>query len=336
MKANPIARLFTACLVCLTFLGTAEAGVYKCLDAQKRVFYRDTPCQDLTTAKLPSHLLQLSGEAETRNFLWKAASEGAGKGAAYLLGSLHFGNQELYPLPVRIMDAYNASDVLVVEANVENTASGEPARKLATAGTYADGSNLENHVKPATWQKTVEAANKVGITEEALRTQKPWMAALSLTAAALKSAGYDQSLGIDQSFIKENGIKKPLLEMESVDQQLTLFDAFSPQDQEQMLLQALQDFNKGPEQFKQIIEAWKSGDVEAMDIVVRQSFDSGATSSKLFKTLFVDRNTAMTNKIDELLGDGRTYFIVIGAGHLGGEQGILKQLEQKGYTVTQP
>ena len=332
MKRYAVAHSLTFLALFIAFIATAEAGVYKCLDAQKRVFYRDTPCQELTTATLPGHLSQLRGEAEARHFLWKASS---GKGTAYLLGSVHFGAPDMYPLPARIMDAYNAADVLVVEANVEN-AAGETAQKLATAGTYADGSKLENHVKPATWQKATDAAKKFGLSEEALSTQKPWMGALTLTSLALKSAGYDQSLGVDQSFIRENGAKKPVLEMESVDQQIKLFDEFSPQEQEQMLLQTVQDIGRGPDLFKQIVDAWKRGDADAMDIVVRQSFDSGDTGRKLFKVLFSDRNIAMSNKIDELLGDGRTYFIVLGAGHLGGEQGILRQLEQKGYTVSQP
>lgn len=335
MTLNKVSRHGLASLLFLAYLGGAQAGVYKCTDAKGHVFYRDTPCQELTTAKLPSHLSQLGSQDQTRLFMWKASSQKPGKGAAYLLGSMHFGSSEILPLPARIMDAYNASDVLVVEANVENSGTGEAARKLAEAGTYHDGSTLENHVKPATWQKTLEAAKRLSLTEDALKPQKPWMAALSLTATALKSAGYDQSMGIDQTMIKENGIKKPMLEIESVDQQIKLFDQFSPQEQEQMLLQSLQDLNRGPDQFKQIIDAWKNGDVEAMDIIVRQSFDAGATSSKLYQVLFSDRNTAMTNKIDELLDDGRTYFIVIGAGHLGGEQGVLKQLEAKGYTLTQ-
>jgi len=59
-------------------------------------------------------------------------------------------------------------------------------------------------------------------------------------------------------------------------------------------------------------------------------------ATKLFKALFTDRNIAMANKIDELLVDGRTYFVVVGAAHLAGEQGILKLLETKSYKISQP
>jgi uncharacterized protein YbaP (TraB family) len=169
-----------------------------------------------------------------------------------------------------------------------------------------------------------------------LRPQKPWLAALTLTGQALSQAGFSEDFGVDQAFIKEAEGKKPVLEMESVDEQIKLFDGFSAQEQEQMLLQSLQDFARGPEIFKNIADAWKKGDADAIDLITRQSFEAGPVATKLFKTLFTDRNIAMANKIDELLADGRTYFVVVGAAHLAGEQGILKLLETKSYKISQP
>jgi len=327
------ALLFPFTLMLLAF-PSAEAGVYKCTDAKNRVHYQDKPCQELTAAKLSTHLSQLGEASENHYFLWKAASE---KGVVYLLGSLHFGTQDMYPLPEGIMDAFSAADVLVVEANVQNQgSSGEVARQLASKGVYVDGSSLEDHVKPATWRKLNELAKRLGVKDEVLRLQKPWLAALTLTGQALKQAGFREELGVEQAFIKEAGAKKPILEMESVEQQIKLFDEFSAQEQEQMLLQSIQDLARGPEIFKNIADAWRKGDAEAIDLITRQSFDSGPVAAKLFKVLFADRNIAMTNKIDELLADRRTYFVVIGAGHIAGEQGILKLLETRGYRITQP
>ena len=320
-------------IFCFLVTPLADAALYKCTDAKNRLFYQDKPCQDLTTEKLPSHLSQLSGKSEKRFFLWKAAGA---KGNAYLLGSVHFGSQEWYPLPARITETFKSSDVLVVEANANNLQSSDAAKKLTQLASYSEGTNLEEHVKPATWRRLMEKAKKLGVAEEKLRPQKPWLAMLTLTAEALKQAGYSPELGIDQSFIRETGTQKPVIEMESVELQLQLFDKLTPQEQEQMLLQSLQELDRGVEIFKEIEKAWKNGDSEAIDLITRQSFDSGPVGSKLYKIIFEERNTAMTNKIDELMQDGRTYFIVVGAAHLAGDQGILKQLETKGYRVTQP
>jgi uncharacterized protein YbaP (TraB family) len=323
--------LFTALFSLLVFSG-AEAGLYKCTDANNRVFYQDRACQELTAAKLSTQLAQLGEKSDHRYFLWKASGV---KGVVYLLGSLHFGTPDMYPLPERITDTFGAADALLVEANIQNQGVGEAAQKLFEKGLYADGSTLEDHLKAATWQKLIGLAKKLGVNEETLSAQKPWLASLTLTTQALKQAGFSEDFGVDRAFLKEAGSRKPILEMESVDEQVKLFDEFSPQEQEQMLLGSLQELARGPEIFTTIVDAWKKGDAEAIDLITRQSFDTGPVAATLFKAFFTDRNIAMTNKIDELLADGRTYFVVIGAGHLAGEQGILKLLEAKGYKISQ-
>lgn len=325
--------IWSLLLAWLVLLQAAQAGVFKCTDEHQRVFYQDRPCQDLKTARLPSHLSQLEGQTQERYFLWKAVSD---KGTVYLMGSLHFGAANMYPLPALVMEAFNSSDVLVVEANPYGQEIGEASLKLTQSGIYTDGSNLESHVKPATWQKLTAVAKGLGLSEEALRRQKPWLAILSLSKLLYKQAGLTPELGLDHSFIKEAGSRKPILELESVDQQIKLFESLSTQEQEQMLIQALGDFQRGPELIKSMVDAWKKGDDEAMDLIVRQSFGTDPLSGKLFKLLFADRNAAMANKLEELMADGRTYFMVVGAGHLGGEQGILNLLKQKGFKISQP
>ncbi|QSA95733.1 TraB/GumN family protein [Methylococcus sp. EFPC2] len=329
-----ISRLILAIGLWFALPFYAQAGVYKCTDAKNRVFYQDRPCQELNTERLPSHLAQqLGGQDNQRPFLWKTSSE---KGTAYLFGSLHFGTQDMYPLPESVAKAFAASDVLVVEADPKNQENGGAAGKIAQAGLYGEGADLEDHVKPATWQKLSSIAKNLGLPEETLHRQKPWLAILTLTGLMYKQAGLSPELGIDQNFIKEAGTRKPILELESVDQQVKLFDALAAQEQEQMLIQSLAEFERGPDLVKSMLDAWRKGDVEAMDIIVRQSFSNDAVSEKLYKLMFSDRNAAMANKLEELMADGRTYFIVVGAGHLGGDQGILKLLENKGYKVTQP
>lgn len=332
MHKPKIVLLLSPIIFSLLVFTNVKAGLYKCTDANNRVFYQDRACQELTAAKLSTQLSQLGEKGDNRYFLWKASNA---KGVVYLLGSLHFGTPDMYPLPERITDTFAAADALVVEANVQNPDTGEAAQKLIGKGIYADGSTLEDHLKPASWQKLVGIAKTLGVGEETLRPQKPWLAALTLTAQALKQNGFSADLGVDQAFIKEAGNKKPILQMESIDDQIRLFDAFSTQEQEQMLLVSLQELTRGPEIFTNIANAWKKGDADAIDLITRQSFDGNSVGAKLFQTLFTDRNIAMANKIDDLLGDGKTYFVVIGAGHLAGEQGILKLLEVKGYKISQ-
>ena len=328
-----LAKIALALLSIFALSGQVMAGVYKCLDRQNRTYYQDSPCQEMMAAKLPNGLGKTSDADESRAFFWKAAK---GKATLYLLGSLHFGTQSLLPLPQLVNDAFNRSDVLVVEADINNLSSKEIADGLSGKGRYTDNSKLEEHIKRITMDKTLDMANKLELSDESLTTAKPWFAALMLNAQALKREGYNPALGIDKSLIQQAQDKKTVMELESVEDQINLFDQFSDQEQEQMLLHTLHELGRSAEYHKSIVDAWKQGDAEAMDLLVRQSFDSGQLGSKLFQLFYLDRNERMTNRLVDLLNDGRSYFVVVGSGHLCGAKGILKLLEQKGYTVTQP
>ena len=325
--------IFGAGLLALAFVNPAMGGLYKCVDRQKRTYYQDMPCQEMTAARLPGSLSSMAGKEEVRDFFWKATS---GKGTLYLLGSLNFGAQSLFPLQQLLTDALNDSDVVVVEADINTLGIEEMVNLLDGKGRYTDNSKLEDHIKPFTWKKTLELANKLGLTEEDLHPVKPWLAALRLTAQAYNQEGYSAELGIDKSIIRQAQGNKTVMELENVQDQINLLDQFSDQDQEQMLLNALQESNRGHDYHQGIVDAWKKGDVEAMDLIVRQSFDPGQLGLKLFQVFILDRNERMANRLKELANDGRTYFVVVGAGHLGGAKGIIKLLEQKGFAITQP
>lgn len=327
------ARLF-ALAVLLVLWPAAQAGIHKCLNAQSKVFYQDKPCQDLTTANLPSHLAE-PGAPSQRQFLWKATSLST-KGEAYLLGSLHFGSKDMYPLPPKITDAFNAADVLVVEADLQGALASEAVKKLMADAVYPEGDSLEEHVKPGTWRKLISVSKSLGIPDGKLRQQKPWLAALTVMTESLAKSGFDPGLGIDKAFVKDAGAKKPIMQMESAEIQIQLLQALTPLEQEQWLLQAALDAEKGPALFQEVVDAWSKGDGEAMDLIVHHSFDSSPTSTKLYQIFFADRNVAMAKKIEEMTADGRKYFFVIGAGHLSGDQGIVNLLEQKGFHVEQP
>ncbi len=311
----------------------AMAALYKCLDKQNRTIYQDKPCTDMTVARLPSSLSKMGAKQENRTFFWKAT---AGKGTLNLLGSLQYGEKAAYSLPQIVSDAFNRAEVLVVEADIQKVSAKEMFDVMQGKGRYLDKSKLEDHIKPGTWKKTTELAKQLGVDEESLQLAKPWLAALMLNAQYLSQQGYKSEFSVDTLLIQQAQGKKTIIEMENLEAEIDLIDQFPEPEQEQMLLHTLKQLSKGEEYHRNNINAWEEGDAEAMDLIVRQSFDPGQLGSKLYKTFLIDRNERMANRLVDLANDGRTYFVVLGADHLGGEKGILKLLGQKGFTITQP
>jgi uncharacterized protein YbaP (TraB family) len=163
-------RNWVAGLLALACVHPAMGGLYKCVDRQSRTYYQDMPCQEMTAARLSGNLATMSGKEETGDFFWKATK---GKDTLYLLGSLNFGAKSLFPLPERVTEALDGSDVVVVEADINTLDIEEMAALLHDKGHYTDNGKLEDRIKPFTWKKTLELANTLGLDEQELHAVNP-------------------------------------------------------------------------------------------------------------------------------------------------------------------
>ena len=113
------------------------------------------------------------------------------------------------------------------------------------------------------------------------------------------------------------------------------FDQFTEAEQIGMLEETLKELEYGPEYFEKMLAYWRSGDQAG----IQQLFDEGAMSQtggeRFTKLIMTDRNKRMVAKLHELAKQGGDYFVVVGAGHLTGPEGIVALLEKRGYTIEQ-
>jgi hypothetical protein len=332
-----LAKLIIVGLLAFAVFSPVQAGLYKCTDKNGRTHYQDKPCQELATTRLPTWMNSIAGREEERAFLWKAVGD---KGTVYLLGSPRYGEHTFYPFTQMVIDALNNSQQVLVEADLWNISEKERDVLLKNHGRYEHKNEaLDEHVKPVTWLKVKDMGKKLGLNEEMLRTYKPWRAALILTSEALKQAGFTADLSVSQTILKDSLGKKPVEDIGSRNEVVATLEGLSDREQEQLLLQTLQEVGRAPEIYKNIADAWRKGDAEAMDQLLKQIHDptNDDVSAKLFKVLYEEGN----EKIADLLkkratAEDKTLFVVVDAERLGGDSGILKLLQDKKFTVTQP
>lgn len=285
------------------------------------------------TAVIVTLLLGLSANviAAQKNFLWKVQSK---EGTVYVLGSIHYLKKETYPLSEKIENAFEKSDNLVVEADINDADKIDIAKLLANA-IYPENDSLENHVSKETFQTIKREVVPLGLPMEIVNKQKPWFLALTLSSVGLLRLGYDPNYGIDKYFLSKAKGKKKILELESIDYQIELFSKLSDKDQEWMLLSTLNDLKTLKDKVEKIVKAWTSGDPNEMEAVLTEGIkeDKGLTS--VYEKLLYERNEDMITKIEGYLKTKETHFVVVGAGHLVGDRGIIKKLKVKGYQVEQ-
>ena len=266
-----------------------------------------------------------------KSFLWKVQSK---TNTVYVLGSIHFARKDIYPLNQKIENAFDQSDFLVVEANV-NDIKKIDIQKLMEQAVYPDNDTLEKHISPETLESLKKETGGLGIPFELLNKQKPWFLAMTLVALESIKLGLDPNLGIDKYFLSKAEGKKKMLELESVDEQISLLSGFSDKDQELFLIYTLKDLHIMEQEVNQLTQAWISGDTKSMESLLTKSLSEDKTLSAIFEKLIFERNRRMVSKIEDFLRTKGTYFVIVGAGHLVGSQGIIELLRGKGYLLEQ-
>jgi uncharacterized protein YbaP (TraB family) len=280
---------------------------------------------------LLSHVYAGNKPSPQKGFLWKIQSK---TGTAYVVGSIHAYTSELYPLPKKMEDAFDNSDALAVEANV-NEIKPESMMTMINGALYQDRSTLEKHLSSETYEMTVQKLKELGLPLEIFQNTKPWFVALTLTSLELQKLGLDPEYGIDNYFLKKAENRKRVVELESIEYQVNLLSSFSDTEQELFLVSTLKDLDLLKKEINTILTAWNTGDTKTMESFVSKSLQDDPGMLPIYKKLVFDRNKNMASKIEGYLKTNVQFCVVVGAAHLVGKDGIIEILKRKGYIVEQ-
>lgn len=254
---------------------------------------------------------------------------------AYLVGSIHVGRADFYPLPDPLEQSFAAAGPLVMELDPDKLNTPDVQQRSLRMALYPEGDSLRNHVKPETYRRALEEAGRLGLPEPVLNRFKPWMLAVTLQVFCFQKAGLAPDYGVDRYFARRGKeLGKRLVELESVDAQMALMNGFSPAEAEDFLLGTLQDLADGSA-IDGMIKSWLAGDAAGLEAVIMKPLQEYPETASIYEKLFFSRNRAMAAGIERLMAERQQPFVVVGAGHLVGQQGIVEILRRKGYLVEQ-
>lgn len=272
-----------------------------------------------------------------------------GKNQMFLLGSIHIGNEGMYPFGEAITQAMAAADTLVFECDTE---SPEAVAQTAALMRSPDGKTLEEQVSPECYELTRQAAEKAGYPASSLNLLRPWAAASLLsrneTAAELgmEDASSAIALGVENQIrALASGGDKQVLYLETAYEQLSAINGFSPALQEYMLASTCRAIVEpgtagGMDQgIAQWPEWWRNGDADAF----AQAYADGMAGdpepelmAEYHSALVTRRNAGMAERLRGMLDqdERHSYFVTVGLLHLvlPGDS-VLAELEGMGYTV---
>jgi uncharacterized protein YbaP (TraB family) len=246
----------------------------------------------------------------------------------YFAGSVHALPKEHAALPAPLERAYGAAKMVVLEVDLDDMDPFDALQFITSNGTLPEDQALKD-VVGGEYGRVVALAASLGVPEAAIAKLEPWAAALVLTQVALTRTGFDPQFGIDMQITeraRQDG--KPVDGLETVIDQLEVFDSRTFEEQTRFLLDSADDAARLDEDLAKLVAAWRAGDLRALEKEFRKE---RAKSPALYDALLGARNRKWMPKIEALLQGNEDYLVVVGTLHYVGRDGLLSLLRKKGY-----
>jgi hypothetical protein len=278
-------------------------------------------------------LLPQAAAAELRHgqgLLWQVVYEA--KPVAHIFGTMHSSDPDVMALPPQVVQAFRAAPTLSVEVILDETAM----QRISAAMRLPKGQRLQDFVPPDVFNRAAAAAEPLGWQPIHLSRLKPWAVAMLISFAPEDARRKNASPPLDLWLMEvARARNKPVYALETLGEQVSIFDAMPTQDQVEHLRAVAMPAPERRRVLAAMKDAYLRRDIEYILRMMREDETpkERVLREKIDKRLLDDRNRRMVERMLPRFDDGGA-FIAIGAAHLPGENGVLALLERRGYSVT--
>ena len=273
--------------------------------------------------------LCLAASASAGPAAWRVTSETGGE--LWLLGSVHFLRATDHPLPEVIDELYSGAETLVMEIDLDDIDETQSQQEFLAAAMLARGTTLPDVLAPETYALAQTHARALGIDLALLKNFEPWLVAITMLDLGVARLGFRSEHGIENYLLRKAKLDgKEVLGLETLATQISIFDDLSADQQEALLEQTLAEIDSAEEVMNQMVEAWRSGKLDALATTLMADF---AEFPELYSTLVVDRNMRWIETLEALLEKPERHLVVVGALHLVGAHNVVDLLANDGFNV---
>lgn len=264
------------------------------------------------------------------SLLWKISGNGLAE-PSYLYGTIHIISAEDYFVPDGTLTAMDASKKVVFEIDMNEMNDISSQMGLLQGAFMKDNKTLKDVMSAEDYELVKAHFKKMGLPLFMFEKMKPMLLTVFASGDINPS---DLQTGKIKSYEMEfleiaNKSKKEIKGLETLEFQMSIFDAIPYEDQATMLVETIQSSDTNNDQFKEMVDMYKSQDIEAM-IEMFEEEEGGLEGYD--DVLVVQRNKNWIPIMGEMMADSKTFFAV-GAGHLGGKEGVIRLLQSEGYDV---
>ncbi|AIY83767.1 MAG: TraB/GumN family protein [Clostridium baratii] len=272
---------------------------------------------------------EVETKPEAKGFQWEVKKDDK---KMYLIGTMHPINTDYEYFSSNVNKIMEETDVLGVEVDLTQ----EEVLKANADGVYTGSATIEDELNDKQIENLKSICKESGIEYDKLKVLKPHMIVNNLQAVLYNRAELSMDTFDNMLIEKTKNDKKKVVQLESMEFQMKLLDKVNGINSLKQLLDEHKDgkfIESGKEVIdysKGLMEGYAKGDAKVMEDAIKLQKENPES----YKPMIKDRNDEMVKKIEGYFKEDETYTIAVGALHFFGDDGIVKLMENKGYTVT--
>lgn len=251
----------------------------------------------------------------------------------YLLGSIHVLRLSDYPLPPVVLQAYRDAKSVLMEVNLEEISSEQVQAEMLGSAVLPDGKTLPDVLGRERYGRAAALAHELGVELSLFDQFAPWFAAEAISQLQLTQLGFQPQAGVEMYFMdRARSDGKSVAGLETVHDQISLFQNMSLDTQAEYLLSSLEQAHDLPKEVDAMVRAWQRGDTQWFAAELQSELGK---DPRLYQSVLVARNRKWVPKIEALLDEDRNYLVIVGTGHLVGQGSVIDLLKKDGIGATQ-
>jgi uncharacterized protein len=256
--------------------------------------------------------------------LWKIKGKGAKE--SYLFGTIHAIETQNFIFPEETQKLISKSKLVVMELAGTPNPMDMAAYIVLEEGTFFDFFSKEQTDTILQWAEVKMHVNEEQFKANFSKFKPIFLVQLVLQMELMgKTKSYEGDI---EKLAKTNKI--PIKGLETVEEQLAVFTTMTKEEQAEMVMETIRNEEKGKLDFQNLQQLYLRQQVDSMYMMIS---NSEGTVSNMQASLLDDRNKKWIPLITQHIQNQKT-FIAVGAGHLGGPEGVIRLLQKEGYEVT--
>jgi uncharacterized protein len=266
--------------------------------------------------------------------LWEISGKGLSK-PSYLYGTIHMIPKADFFLTDATKKALGESQKVIFEINMKDMQNPMMLIGIMSKAMMPRGQKLRDLISKEDYALVKARFDEIGMPLPMLESIKPMFLSAMIegggdnpsdtTGKGATTMAYE----VEIMKIAEKD-KKEMGGLETMEFQMGIFDSIPLKAQAEMLVKSIKSVNKGDSEFKAMVDMYKSQDIEAMAGTMKGGEEN--EMAKYEGILLTNRNKNWIPLIAKNSA-GKSIFYAVGAGHLGGEMGVINLLRKEGFTV---